>query len=85
MSRVLIKHGSTTTEDSPRLEILEFGCRCNVLCRENKGAQQCGCYAADLRLCFLYMQKANFLMTQLKCTLKKSFKITCHFFSRAKH
>ena len=60
MSRVLIKPGSTTTEDSPRLEILDLGSRCNVLCRENKGAdQQSGCYAADLRLWFLYIQKAK--------------------------
>ena len=74
MSRVLIKRGSTITEDSPRLEILDLGSRCNVLCRENKGAdQQCDCCAADLRLCFLYMQKVNFLMTRLKCTLKKSY------------
>ena len=73
MSRVLIKPGSITTEDSQRLEILDLGSRCNVLCRENKGAdQQCSCHAADLRLCFPHMQKANFLMTRLKCTLKKS-------------
>ena len=46
----------------------------NVLCRENKGADQwCGCHAADLRLCFSHMEKANFLMWRLKCTLKKNF------------
>ena len=38
MSRVFIKPGSTTTEDSQRLEILDLGSICNVLCRENKGA-----------------------------------------------
>ena len=33
----------------------------NVLCRENKGADQwCGCHAADLRLCFSQMEKAKF-------------------------
>ena len=66
--------GSTTTEDSQRLEILDLGSRCNVLCRENKGAdQRCGCHAADLRLCFSHKQKAIFSMTRLKCALKKSF------------
>ena len=56
MSRVLIKPGSTTTEASQRLESLDLGSRCNVLCRENKGAdQRCGCRAAYLRLA-----KSNF-------------------------
>ena len=74
MRRVLIKPGSTTTEDSQRLEILDLGRRCNVLCRENEGAdQRCGCHAADLRLCFSHMQKANFLMTRLLCTLNSVF------------
>ena len=41
---------------------------------KTKGAdQQCDCHAADLCLCFSHMQKANFLMTRLKCTLKKAF------------
>ena len=36
------------------------------LCSENKGADQLRSYReADLRLCFLYMQKAGFLMTRL--------------------
>ena len=53
MSRVFIKPGSTTTEDSQRLEILDLGSRCNVLCRENKDAdQRCGCHAADLLFVF---------------------------------
>ena len=68
MSRALIKLGSTTTEDGQGLEILDFG-RCNVFCSENKGAdQRCDCRAVDLCLCFSHLQKANFLMTQLKCT-----------------
>ena len=30
------------------LEILDLGSRCNVQCRENKGAdQRCGCHAAE--------------------------------------
>ena len=58
----------------------------NVLCSENKGADQwCGCHAADLRLCFSHMEKANFLLWRLKCTLKKRFLITFQFLSRAKH
>ena len=33
----------------------------NVLCRENKGADQwCDCHAADLRLCFSHMKKSKF-------------------------
>ena len=35
-------------------------------CSENKGADQLRGYReADLRLCFLHMQKADFLTTQL--------------------
>ena len=86
MSRVLIKPGSTTTEDSQKLKILDLGSRCNIQCRQYKGAdQRCCCRAADLRLCFLHMQKANVLMMRLKCTLKKSFQMTCQILSRAKH
>ena len=40
--------------------------RLYYLCSENKGADQlCGNRTADLPLCFSYMQKAGFLMTQL--------------------
>ena len=36
-------------------------------CSENKGADQLrGNREADLRLCFLHMQKAGFLTTRLK-------------------
>ena len=36
-------------------------------CSENKGADQLRGYReADLRLCFLHMQKAGFLITRLK-------------------
>ena len=39
----------------------------HYLCSENKGADQLrGYHAADLRLCLSHMQKAGFLMTQLK-------------------
>ena len=65
-----MKPCSTNTEDSQRLETLNLDSRCNVLCREIKGAdQRCGCHAADLHLYFSHMQKAIFLMTRLKCTL----------------
>ena len=86
MSRVLIKPGSTTTEGSQRLKILDLGSRCNIQCSKYKGAdQRFGCRAADLRLCFSHMQKANVLMTRLECILKISFKMTCQILSRAKH
>ena len=57
----LNKPGSTTSEDSQRLEILDLGSKYNVLCRKNKGAdQRCGCHAADLRLCFFAYAKCKF-------------------------
>ena len=63
------KPSYTAAEDDERLEISDLGKRGIVLSdyvAKNKGADQLhGLRAADLCLCFSYMQKASFLIRRL--------------------